>query len=259
MKTKNSSEFTLQRAETASEARRKSHLKVELRTKSKQIQESVRFIFDWNQILVNIRQYMRNAVSTLEVREAILDATDVFLSQNGYKKMTIDDLAAAVGIGKGSVYLHFTSKEEIVLSHIDRIIERLKDELTKIAAQNISAEERLKKMLVMRVLFRFDSVQHYTQSLNDLLTAVRPKLLLRRENYFAEEARIFAAVIKDGEKSEVFETNDALKTAENLLLATNSLLPFSLTAQELGERGEIEEKVRQVANLLLKGLICRNK
>ena len=198
-------------------------------------------------------------MQTKEVREAILDATDALLSQNGYQKMTIDDLAAAVGIGKGSIYLHFRSKEEVVLSHIDRIIERLKGELTEIAALEISAEERLKKMLVKRVLFRFDSVQHYTKSLNDLLSAVRPNLLTRRENYFAEEARIFASVIKEGEKSEVFETDDALKTAENLLLATNSLLPYSLTTQELGERIEIEEKVLQLANLLLKGLISRNE
>lgn len=199
---------------------------------------------------------MRNAVSTREVREAILDATDELLSQNGYKKMTIDDLAATVGIGKGSVYLHFASKEEIVLSHIDRIIERLKDELKKIAALEISAEERLRKMLVTRVLFRFDSVQHYTQSLNDLLAAIRPSLLVRRENYFAEEAEIFASVI---ETAEIFETENALKSAETFLLATNSLLPYSLTAQELGERGEIEEKTRQIANLLLKGLISRSK
>lgn len=202
---------------------------------------------------------MRNAVSTREVREAILDATDELLSRNGYQKMTIDDLAAMVGIGKGSIYLHFRSKEEVVLSHIDRIIERLKNELEKIAALEISADARLKKMLVGRVLFRFDSVQHYTQSLNDLLAAIRPNLLARRENYFSEEARIFASVIEEGKNSGDFETDDALKAAENLLLATNSLLPFSLTTHELGERGEIEEKVSQLANLLLKGLISRNE
>lgn len=201
---------------------------------------------------------MRNAVSTKEVREAILDAADTLLTRNGYKKMTIDDLAAMVGIGKGSVYLHFPSKEEVVLSHIDRIIERLKGELKKIASMEISVEERVKKMLVKRVLFRFDSVQHYTQSLNDLLAAVRPNLLARRENYFAEEAKIFASVIEEGKNKGEFETSDALKTAEVFLSATNSLLPFSLTTQELGERGEIGEKVLQVANLLLKGLVCRD-
>jgi len=202
---------------------------------------------------------MRNGVQTREVREAILDATDRFLARYGYKKMTIDDLAQEVGIGKGSIYLHFTSKEEIVLSHIDRIIERLKEELSRIAAQDASPEERLEKMLVTRVLFRFESVQHYTQSLNDLLAAVRPKLLVRRKHYFSEEAEIFARVIEEGNRLEVFESENPIETAETFLLATNSLLPFSLTTQELGERSEIEEKVGRVADLLLKGLVCRDE
>jgi AcrR family transcriptional regulator len=202
---------------------------------------------------------MKNGVQTREIREAILDATDQFLSRHGYKKMTIDDLAQEVGIGKGSIYLHFTSKEEIVLSHIDRIIDRVKTELKEIAAQTISPEERLRKMLVARVLFRFDSVQHYTQSLNDLLAAIRPKLLSRRKYYFAEEAEIFASVIEEGRKMNVFESENPLETAKTFLLATNSLLPFSLTTQELGERVEIEEKVLNVANLLLIGLVCRGK
>ncbi len=39
---------------------------------------------------------MKTAVQTIEVREAILDATDDFLARYGYKKMTIDDLAQAM-------------------------------------------------------------------------------------------------------------------------------------------------------------------
>jgi AcrR family transcriptional regulator len=202
---------------------------------------------------------MRTAVQTVEVREAILDATDDFLARYGYKKMTIDDLAQAVGIGKGSVYLHFSSKEEIALSHIDRIIERLKTELETIAKKELSPEERLRQMLLKRVLHRFDSVQHYTQSLNDLLSALRPKLLARRKTYFQEEAEIFALVIVEGQKAGSFDADDALETAEAFLRATNSLLPYSLTTRELGERDDIEEKTRRLANLLLKGLLHREK
>ncbi|MCA1639293.1 MAG: TetR/AcrR family transcriptional regulator [Acidobacteria bacterium] len=202
---------------------------------------------------------MRNAVQTKEVREAILDATDNFLARYGYKKMTIDDLALAVGIGKGSVYLHFSSKEEIALSHIDRIIERLKRELTIIAERKISPEKRLHLMLLKRVLFRFDSVQHYTQSLNDLLAALRPKLLARRKQYFQEEAEILAEVIKEGQEANIFAAGNPKKIAETFLLATNSLLPFSLTTRELGEREEIEEKSERVAELLLSGLLKREK
>lgn len=202
---------------------------------------------------------MKTAVQTVEIRDAILDATDDFLARFGYRKMTIDDLAQAVGIGKGSIYLHFSSKEEIALSHIDRVIERLREELKIIAEKEISPEEHIREMLLKRVLHRFDSVQRYTQSINDILSAIRPKLLARRKRYFAEEAEIFAAVVEEGQKTNVFSGENPLETATMLLLATNSLLPFSLATHELGERDEIEEKTRRLADLILQGLVRREQ
>jgi AcrR family transcriptional regulator len=202
---------------------------------------------------------MRSSVKQKEVRDAILDATDSLLSRYGYKKMTIDDLAKEVGIGKGSVYLHFTSKEEIVLSHIDRIIEQLKGKLSAIAASGEKPEDRLRKMLKTRVLHRFESVQHYTQNLNDLLAAIRPNFLARRETYFTQEARIFASVIEDGQQSGDFARNaEAAEIAESMILATNSLLPFNLTVQELGARKDVEKKTQRLADLLLQGLCSRD-
>lgn len=201
---------------------------------------------------------MAVSVQTRAVRESILDATDRLLAKNGYKKMTIDDLAAEVGIGKGSVYLHFASKEEIVLSHIDRIVEKLCEKLLLIVAEeNKSVAERLREMLLTRVLHRFDSVQHYTMSLNDLLAALRPQFLARRQNYFADEAKIFARIINEGQLSGEFSSGDVSDIAETLLMATNSLLPYSLSAGELGERAEIEMRVGQLADLLLMGVLRR--
>jgi AcrR family transcriptional regulator len=166
---------------------------------------------------------MSSVVQTKEVREAILNATDRLLSSYGYKKMTIDDLAREVGIGKGSVYLHFASKEEIALSHVDRIVERVKSELIAIANTDFSPVEKLKRMITARVLMRFDSVQHYTQNLNDLLADLRPKLLARRKKYFVEEAAIFVKVIEQGQKGENFKAGDAAEIVETILLSTNSL------------------------------------
>ena len=200
---------------------------------------------------------MRNNIHRESIRDEILDAIDRLLARFGYKKMTIDDLAQEVGIGKGTVYLHFSSKEEIALSHIDRIIARMKVRLKEISSTNVSPDERLREMLLTRVLFRFDSVQHYTQSLNDLLADLRPRLLARRRRYFEDEAQIFAEVLQEGDKIKIFSVPDALKTAETLLLATNSLLPYSLNTKELGERSEIEERVRRLADLLLTGLLRR--
>lgn len=200
---------------------------------------------------------MKDATQIRDVKSAILDATDRLLARNGYKKMTIDDLAAEVGIGKGSVYLHFSSKEEIALSHIDAIIERLKSRLYEIANKKVPCDRRLKEMLIERVIFRFDSVQHYTQSLNDLLSKIRPSLLERRKRYFEEEARLFATLIKEGVDGGSFAKVNVDETARSLLSATNSLLPYSLSTQELGERREIHKRASVLADLLLKGVIAR--
>jgi len=197
---------------------------------------------------------MNRSTKQKTTRDAILDATDRLLAKNGYKKMTIDDLADEVGIGKGSVYLHFESKGDIALSHIDRIIERLKKILEELAASKGSADVRARKMIMERVMYRFDSVQHYSQSLNELLASLRPRLLERRRRYFREEAGIFAKVLADGKKSGVFTLKDPQNAAEAVLDATNALLPYSLSAYELGDRSELEKKASHVADLILNGL-----
>jgi AcrR family transcriptional regulator len=200
---------------------------------------------------------MPNLAQPTTTRDAILDATDRLLAKYGYKKMTIDDLAAEVGIGKGSVYLYFKSKEDIALSHIDRIIERLKRRLVDIRDSRSTVDVRLRRMLIERVVFRFDSVQHYTQSLNDLLAKLRPRLLERRRRYFEDEARIFARLLEEGKTAGEFDMKDAMETARTLLDATNALLPYSLSPNELGERKEIDRKARRVADVLLNGLLKR--
>ena len=200
---------------------------------------------------------MKDATQPKTTRDSILDATDRLLARYGYKKMTIDDLAREVGIGKGSIYLHFSSKEEIALSHIDRMIERLKADLVRTAKASTPAETRLHQMLTDRVLYRFDNVQHYSQSLNELLSHLRPKLLERRERYFEEEARIFAAVITEGQAANTLAPGDSYDLARTLVTATNSLLPYSLSAIELGDRADLAERAGKTAELLIRGLARR--
>jgi AcrR family transcriptional regulator len=171
--------------------------------------------------------------------------------------MTVEDIAAEAGIGKGTIYLHFNSKEEVVLSHIDRIVERLQERLKEIARSDATAADRLRLMLLTRVLFRFDSIQHYTQSLNDLLAVLRPGLLARRAQYFEAEAQIFAQVLMAGREAGEFSFDDETATAHAFLQATNGLLPYSLSTTELGARDEVEQRASDVANLMLRGVLSR--
>lgn len=196
---------------------------------------------------------LRN-VTRSPMRERILDAADRMLARFGYQKTTADDLAREAGIGRRTVYVHFTSKEEIFLASIDRVVERLVDELKRILYSGGSAEERLRRMLEARVLYRFDSVNAYHESLDDMFAVLRGAYLERRERYLAQEAEVFANVLTEGHRAGVLKAVDANKTARTVLLATNGLLPYSLSGRELGSRAEVEEKARQLVELLMEGL-----
>lgn len=58
-----------------------------------------------------------------EAREdAILDAVNLLLARKGFDLMTMDDVAAEVGIAKGSLYRHFSSKESLAAAALCRLM-----------------------------------------------------------------------------------------------------------------------------------------
>ena len=197
---------------------------------------------------------MRGPPLPPDIDEKILEAADRLLARYGYRKMTIDDLADEVGIGKGTIYLRFKSKEEIVLASVDRIVETVVKRMEALASSNLSPPEKIRRMLVFRVMHRFDRVQHYTKSLSEVLRDLRFELLERRERYFAREAVPLSAVLKEGQAKGVFRREPPLLTARVLLAATNSLLPFSLSTRELGTRKEVEATAKKIAALMTAGL-----
>lgn len=196
---------------------------------------------------------LRN-VTRSPMRERILDAADRLLGRFGYQKTTADDLAREAGIGRRTIYVHFTSKEEIFLASIDRVVERLIEDQKRILYSGGSAEERLRRMLMARVLFRFDSVHEYHDSLDDMFSVLRGAYLDRRDRYLAMEADVLAQVLDEGRKAGVLRVPDPHMLARTVLFATNGLLPYSLSGRELGSRGEVEEKARNVVDLVLEGL-----
>lgn len=53
--------------------------------------------------------------------QAIIDAVNRLLAEKGFEAMTVDEVAAAVGIAKASLYKHFPSKEDLAaaaMSHL---------------------------------------------------------------------------------------------------------------------------------------------
>jgi len=82
----------------------------------------------------------------LRVREdAIVSAVNRLLAEKGFDAMTVDEVAAEVGIAKASLYKHFASKEDLAAAAMVRVLERALEELERLQADRaLRAIDRLK-------------------------------------------------------------------------------------------------------------------
>ncbi len=81
----------------------------------------------------------------LRVREdAIIAAVNRLLADKGFDLMTVDEVAADVGIAKASLYKHFPSKEALAAAAMVRLLERALAVIDQQAArEGASALDRL--------------------------------------------------------------------------------------------------------------------
>lgn len=91
-----------------------------------------------------------NEVRELQRRDRILAAAERLFQHYGQKKTTMADIAREVGIGVGSVYLEFSSKEAIV-GELARGRTTTVLDAMRAAADRVTPDRRLEAMLVARV------------------------------------------------------------------------------------------------------------
>lgn len=82
----------------------------------------------------------------LRVREdAIISSVNRLLAEKGFDQMTVDEVAADVGIAKASLYKHFASKEALAAAAMVRVLERGAQLLAEQAARtDARAVDRLR-------------------------------------------------------------------------------------------------------------------
>ncbi|BBB69274.1 hypothetical protein UNDYM_5021 [Undibacterium sp. YM2] len=85
--------------------------------------------------------------------EAIIDAVNRLLSEKGYDLMTMDDVADAVGIAKGSLYKHFSSKEKLASAAMTRLLKATQAELDTLAA-DMPAIDKIRHILAWSLRLR---------------------------------------------------------------------------------------------------------
>jgi AcrR family transcriptional regulator len=71
----------------------------------------------------------------LQAREdAIIRTVNALLAQKGFEAMTVDEVAASVGIAKASLYKHFPSKEDLAAAAMVRVMRRAQDFIATLSA-----------------------------------------------------------------------------------------------------------------------------
>src|SRR5436190_17687952 len=68
--------------------------------------------------------------------ERILDAAAELMLRWGYNKTTIDDIVRLAGVPKGTIYLHWKTREELFLALIEREYTRLVRDIQQRIASN---------------------------------------------------------------------------------------------------------------------------
>ncbi|MDM0039134.1 TetR/AcrR family transcriptional regulator [Variovorax sp. J22G21] len=108
--------------------------------------------------------------------EAIVQAVNRLLAEKGFEAMTVDEVAAAVGIAKASLYKHFPSKEDLAAAAMVRIMKRTQDFMAALPADGDPLDQ-LKAVarwaMEVQLAGEMPSLPHQSSSLRTTLMANR--------------------------------------------------------------------------------------
>jgi AcrR family transcriptional regulator len=76
-------------------------------------------------------------------RKAILQAAVQLFGDKGYERTSIDELARAAGVGKGTIYSYFQTKSEIFLAFCEDELDHVYAEVTEKTRADASLTEQL--------------------------------------------------------------------------------------------------------------------
>lgn len=185
-------------------------------------------------------------------RDDILDAAAQVFSQKGYHAASMQDIARAVNLRKGSLYHHVSSKQEILVDLLDRALDLLIERVSLVLAQPIAPEEKLRQ--AMRVYLEIFA-EHADLSAVLLLEhrSLEPELHSRHIPRRDRFEGMWRELIREGKESGSFCCASPSLAARALLGVMNWTITWyrpdgKLTAAEIAD---------QFADLFLRGLLAR--
>jgi AcrR family transcriptional regulator len=90
----------------------------------------------------------KEVVAAFRTRE-ILDAARRLMEQNGVDNLTMDEIAQAAGVAKGTIYLYFQGKDELIQALLSQVGQAIVLDLEDILAKPDPPPEKLRQVVNM--------------------------------------------------------------------------------------------------------------
>ncbi len=199
--------------------------------------------------------------NSAEARQAILDAARLRFLHYGYKKTTIDEIAADAGVGKGTVYLHFEGKDEIMLTLVLLVKRNITEQMRAVAAAVASPEDKVRRVILTLISSVYEACTasaHGNELVDELHLQLRshPEFQERFTQEMQAQYEVLAGVLHEGSRQGVFAVTDREKTAHLLLMAFSSFFPPYICPGNPAprSRAELEAGALEMVDFLMRGL-----
>lgn len=183
-----------------------------------------------------------------EREELIRQVAEEMLFERGYHEMSMDDIAAQVGIAKGTLYRHFASKEDLVFALIMRDLSGIVGDLEKIRAANTTAQEKL--VATFQVIYQKISGKYVSamdSSIVPTFTRERMACLKEVKEPFLEH---FSSILAAGQASGEFDVTLPTDVLMYAVISLNAPMTYRRLVAE-GNRTK-EELEKDLIRILLK-------
>lgn len=152
-----------------------------------------------------------------EMRNTILQKSMLYFAKNGFAGTKISDLSRSIGIGQGTIYVYFESKEELYKEILKIVDYRQELKQMKILLHlPISAAKKLRR-LSERVLSQLQEDEMFAAkiALNTQMLLEQSKNFSTEEtNYQSELYEYTAMIIEQGQKEKKMVEGSGMKLAD---------------------------------------------
>lgn len=189
-----------------------------------------------------------------EREDLIIEAAEEVLLEKGYYETSMDEIAARVGIAKGTIYKHFPGKEDLVLGIFKRDMQALLQGIDDVIDREQTPSAKLKALLLFTHAGFFSK---QTQLMASMYNGVDLKrLLVEKGGCMSDLWKLLASHIQRllEEGKTVGEFDASIPTNVMVLSFFSMFSPKPYDRMLLGEDISREEVISYLWNIYFHGI-----